>query len=207
MNVGLFFGSFNPIHTGHLIIANWVLNETDIEKIWLVVSPQNPFKSEQDLLSEVHRLTLVQKAILGDERMEASDVEFELPRPSYTFRTLSLLKEKYPANTFFMILGSDSFQDLAKWKNFESIVSNHKMVVFQRPGIDVKNEINAQIEILDAPLLEISSTNIRELIKNKKFDKSKLEELKDASRSLESEITRLAPLRALRNEPPVVFKV
>ena len=168
MNVGLFFGSFNPIHTGHLIIANWVLNETDIEKIWLVVSPQNPFKSEQDLLSEVHRLTLVQKAILGDERMEASDVEFELPRPSYTFRTLSLLKEKYPANTFFIIMGSDSFQDLAKWKNFESIVSNHKMVVFERPGIDVKNEINAQIEILDAPLLEISSTNIRELIKNKK---------------------------------------
>jgi nicotinate-nucleotide adenylyltransferase len=168
MNVGLFFGSFNPIHTGHLIIANWVLNETDIDKIWLVISPQNPFKSDQDLLSEVHRLMLVKEAILGDDRMAASDVEFELPKPSYTFRTLSLLREKYPANTFSIVLGSDSFQDLAKWKNFESIVSNHKIVIFKRPGTDVKNKIDAQIEILNAPLLDISSTKIRELIKNKK---------------------------------------
>ena len=168
MNVGLFFGSFNPIHTGHLIIANSVLNETDIEKIWLVVSPQNPFKSEQDLLSDVHRLTLVQKAILGDQRIEVSDIEFELSRPSYTFRTLSLLEEKHPDNTFFLIMGSDSFQNLDQWKNFESIVSNHKIFIFQRPGSRVTNNINAQIEILTAPMLEISSTNIRELIKNKK---------------------------------------
>jgi nicotinate-nucleotide adenylyltransferase len=168
MNVGLFFGSFNPIHTGHLIIANWILNETDIEKIWLVVSPQNPFKSAQDLLHEVDRLKLVQKAISDDQRIEATDVEFELPRPSYTFRTLLLLKEKFPANTFSLIMGSDSFQDLRKWKNFESIVNNHKIFIFQRPGFEVKNNINAQIEILSAPMLEISSTNIRELIKNKK---------------------------------------
>lgn len=168
MNVGLFFGSFNPIHTGHLIIANWVLNETYIDKIWLVVSPQNPFKAEQNLLSEVHRLALVQKAILGDDRMEASNAEFDLPKPSYTFRTLSLLREKYPADTFSIVLGSDSFRDLVKWKNFESIVSNHKIIIFQRPGTDVKNDINAQIEILNAPLLDISSTKIRELIKNQK---------------------------------------
>jgi nicotinate-nucleotide adenylyltransferase len=168
MNVGLFFGSFNPIHTGHLIIANSVLNETDIEMIWLVVSPQNPFKSEQDLLSDVHRLTLVEKAILGDHRIEVSDIEFELSKPSYTFRTLSLLEEKYPGNTFFLIMGSDSFQSLDQWKNFESIVSTHKIFIFRRLGFDVTNNINAQIKVLNAPMLEISSTDIRELIKNKK---------------------------------------
>src|SRR5215471_7833722 len=130
MNIGLFFGSFNPIHTGHLIIANWVLNETELDKIWFVVSPQNPFKSENDLLSEADRLMLVQKAIIGDERIEASDVEFELSKPSYTHRTLSLLKEKYSENTFILIMGSDSFHDLHKWKNFESIVSNHKIFIF-----------------------------------------------------------------------------
>src|SRR5215468_1204152 len=132
MNIGLFFGSFNPIHTGHLIIANWVLNETELDKIWLVVSPQNPFKSEHDLLREVDRLMLVEKAIAGDQRMEASDVEFELSKPSYTYRTLSLLKEKYPHETFFLIMGGDSFEDLHKWKNFESILSNHKIFVFPR---------------------------------------------------------------------------
>jgi nicotinate-nucleotide adenylyltransferase len=168
MNVGLFFGSFNPIHTGHLIIANWVLNETDIEKIWLVVSPQNPFKLERDLLSEGHRLTLAQKGVSGDQRLEVSDIEFELSKPSYTFLTLSLLKEKFPGNTFFLIMGSDSFQSLDQWKNFESIVSNHKIFIYKRLGFEVTNKINAEIEILNTPLLEISSTNIRELIKNKK---------------------------------------
>jgi len=168
MNVGLFFGSFNPIHTGHLIIANWVLNETNVEKIWFVVSPQNPFKLEEDLLSEVHRLTLVQKAISGDQRIEASDIEFGFSKPSYTFRTLSLLQEKYPNNSFSLIMGSDSFKSLHLWKNFESIVSDHKIYIFQRPGSSVVNNTNAQIEILNAPILEISSTDIRELIKNKK---------------------------------------
>src|SRR5215468_9722590 len=110
MNVGLFFGSFNPIHTGHLIIANWVLNDTTLATVWFVISPQNPFKSEQDLLSEIHRLTLVQKAILGDQRIDASDIEFKLSKPSYTFRTLSLLREMYPDNSFSLIMGSDSFQ-------------------------------------------------------------------------------------------------
>jgi nicotinate-nucleotide adenylyltransferase len=168
MNVGLYFGSFNPIHTGHLILANWILNETEIEKIWLVVSPQNPFKSGEDLLSEDARLALVQKAISDDQRIEASNIEFELPKPSYTFRTLLLLKEKFPTNTFSLIMGSDSFQDLGKWKNFESIVSSHKIFIFQRLGFEVKNEINAQIEVLNAPILEISSTDIRELIRSKK---------------------------------------
>jgi nicotinate-nucleotide adenylyltransferase len=168
MNVGLFFGSFNPIHTGHLIIANWVLNETRIEKIWIVVSPQNPFKQEQDLLSDVDRLALVQKAVAEDRRIEVSDVEFQLPKPSYTSRTLSIFREKFPGNTFFLIMGSDSFQDLHKWKDFESIVSNHRILIFQRPDFKVNNNINAQIDILKAPLLEISSTNIRGLIRNAK---------------------------------------
>src|SRR5215471_20777862 len=146
MRIGLFFGSFNPIHIGHLIIANWVLNETDLDKIWLVVSPQNPFKAESDLLSEIDRLALVQKAIMGDPRIVGSDIEFQLSKPSYTYRTLTLLKENYPGNTFFLIMGSDSFQDLHKWKNFESIVSNHKILIFQRLGFDVTNNINAQIQ-------------------------------------------------------------
>jgi nicotinate-nucleotide adenylyltransferase len=168
MNIGLFFGSFNPIHTGHLIIANWILNETDIQKIWLVISPQNPFKLEQELLSEVDRLKLVQKAITGDPRIEASDVEFELQKPSYTYRTLALLREKFPRNTFYLMMGSDSFQDLNKWKNFESIIKDHKILIFRRPGFDVNNSLNAQIQILNAPMLEISSTQIRELIRRNK---------------------------------------
>jgi nicotinate-nucleotide adenylyltransferase len=113
-------------------------------------------------------LTLVQKAISDDQRIATTDVEFELPRPSYTFRTLLLLKEKFPADTFSLIMGSDSFQGLREWKNYESIVSHHKIFIFQRRGFEVKNNINAQIEILNAPILEISSTNIRELIKSKK---------------------------------------
>jgi len=168
MNVGLFFGSFNPVHVGHLIIANWVLNETHVEKIWMVVSPQNPFKQEQDLLSDVDRLALVQKAVEDDHRIEVSDVEFQLPKPSYTSRTLSLFREKYAGNTFFLIMGSDNFQGLHKWKDVESIVSNHTILIFQRPAFEVENNINAQIEILKAPMLEISSTNIRDLIKNQK---------------------------------------
>lgn len=168
MKIALYFGSFNPIHIGHLIIANAVLNETDVAKIWIVVSPQNPFKRDEDLLDETIRLSLVQKAISGDSRLEASDVEFNLPTPSYTFRTLSHLKEAWPQNSFSLVMGSDSFFQLNEWKNFESIVSNHKIFVYRRPGFEINNNINADISILNAPLLDISSTDIRELIKGRK---------------------------------------
>jgi len=168
MKVGLYFGSFNPIHIGHLIIANHVLNETDLQKIWFVVSPQNPFKKSDSLLNEYNRFHLVQKAIEGDDRLKASDIEFQLPKPSYTSHTLAYLREKYPNYQFSIIMGSDSFQNLGKWKNAEAIIENYPIIVYNRPGFPVKNTLKAQVEIMDAPLLEISATHIRDLIKTGK---------------------------------------
>ena len=168
MKIGLYFGSFNPIHVGHLIIANHILNAALVEKIWFVVSPQNPFKESAGLLNEYHRLHLVQKAIENDPRLKASDIEFNLPRPSYTIHTLAYLKEKYPQHSFSIILGSDSFQNLAKWKNAEVLAANHEFLVYQRPGFEVNNNLNASIQVMDAPLLQISATHIRELSKNGK---------------------------------------
>ena len=168
MKVGLYFGSFNPIHTGYLIIANHILNETDLKKVWFMVSPQNPFKTSNSLLNEYDRFHLVQKAIEGDLRMKASDIEFSLPKPSYTVATLAYLKEKYPGYEFSIIMGSDSFQNLSKWKNPEVIVRDYPIIIYRRPGFEIINEMSAKIEIMDAPLLEISATHIRELIRNGK---------------------------------------
>lgn len=168
MNVGLYFGSFNPIHVGHLIIANHVLNETSLDKIWFVVSPQNPFKKNASLLNEYDRLHLVRTAIEGDARMKASDIEFYLPKPSYTIDTLAHLQEKYPAHDFSIIMGSDSLKNIDKWKNAEVIMSNFPIYVYKRPGVEIKDLPRPHIKIIDAPLLEISATNIREMIKKGK---------------------------------------
>jgi nicotinate-nucleotide adenylyltransferase len=168
MKVGLFFGSFNPVHVAHLIIANHILNETDIEKIWFVISPQNPFKTESGLLNEYHRLHLVRIATEDDNRIKASDIEFSLPRPSYTSSTLAYLTEKHPEHEFFIIIGSDSFQNLHKWKNFEMIVKNFPIYVYIRPGFEVKNELGARLTILEAPLLQLSATLIRKYIQEGK---------------------------------------
>lgn len=168
MEVGLYFGSFNPIHIGHLIIANHILNEGNIEKLWFVVSPLNPFKSQASLMNEYERFHLLQKAIEGDYRLKALDIEFSLPRPSYTVHTLTYLKEKYQHHSFSIIMGSDSFQNLDKWKNPELIIDNHRIIVYKRPGFEVNNKLNARVTIMDAPLLEISSTHIRELVKSGK---------------------------------------
>lgn len=168
MRIGLFFGSFNPIHTGHLIIANHILNESNLDKIWLVISPQNPFKPSVTLLNEYDRFHLVQKAIESDNRLRASDIEFSLPKPSYTSHTLVYLKEKYPSNQFSIIMGSDSFQNLSNWKNSETIIKNHPIIIYKRPGFEINNDLNASVQIMNAPLLEISATYIRELIKNGK---------------------------------------
>lgn len=168
MKIGLYFGSFNPVHVAHLIIANHLLNETDIEKVWFVVSPQNPFKEEKSLLNEYHRLHLVKTAIQEDNRMKASDIEFNLPKPSYTTATLAYLKEKHPDHEFCIIMGSDSFQNLHKWKNFEVIVKNYEVYVYNRPGFEVNNNLNARLHMVDAPLLQLSATQIRQLIKEGK---------------------------------------
>ena len=168
MKTGLYFGSFNPIHNGHLIIANFLLNETDLSKIWFIVSPQNPFKQNNNLLNEYDRLHLVRLAIQDDIRMKVLDIEFKLPKPSYTSDTLIILSEKYPQNKFSIIMGSDSFQNINKWKNFEFIIKNYPILIYKRKGFDVKDTYQADIILLDSPLLEISATQIRNYIRDKK---------------------------------------
>ena len=168
MNTGLFFVSFNPIHVGHLIIANHILNETEIKKIWFIVSPQNPFKESKSLLSEYDRLHLVRLAIQDDNRIKCSEIEFNLSKPSYTSNTLAFLSEKYPDHEFSIIMGSDSYQNLDKWKNYEAIVNNYDVYVYRRKDHDIKSTIDKKPILLDAPLIEISASQIRENIKSGK---------------------------------------
>lgn len=168
MKIGLYFGSFNPVHIGHLIIANHVLNETELDKIWFIISPQNPFKENSSLLNEYDRLHLLRSAVEDDPRMKVSDIEFYLPRPSYTINTLTYLNEKYPDNVFFILMGSDSFQNIDKWKNYESILKNHTIYIYKRKGFEVNNDKNVRIRILDAPLVEISASGIRKMIRQGK---------------------------------------
>lgn len=168
MDIGLYFGSFNPLHTGHLIIANHVLNETSLQKIWFVVSPQNPFKNEDDLLSANKRLALVKRALLGDKRFFASGIEFKLSKPSFTINTLDHLIGKYPKHRFSIIMGGDNFLNLNKWKNARQIANKYEIFVYPRPGIKIQNTLKAKIEILKAPLMNISSSEIREMVKEGK---------------------------------------
>ncbi|GAB2840797.1 nicotinate-nicotinamide nucleotide adenylyltransferase [Ferruginibacter profundus] len=168
MKIGLYFGSFNPVHVGHLIIANHIINNTALDQVWFVVSPQNPFKTTASLLNEYQRLHMVNVAIEGETRLRASNVEFKLPKPSYTIDTLTYLREKYPDYEFAIIMGSDGFQNINKWKNYENLVKNYSFYIYKRPGFDVLETFGANTTILNAPLLDISSTEIRKLIKEKK---------------------------------------
>jgi nicotinate-nucleotide adenylyltransferase len=168
MKVGLYFGSFNPIHIGHLIVASHVANHTDMQQVWFVVSPQNPLKPAAGLLNEYHRLHLVRLAIEDDPRLKVSDVEFKLPKPSYTIDTLTYLQEKYPQHEFSIIIGSDGFQNLSKWKNFELLVQNHSFIIYKRPGFEITDDFDAKIQVLKAPMLDISATEIRNNIKEGK---------------------------------------
>ena len=169
MQIGLYFGSFNPIHHGHLIIANHVYQHTSLQQIWFVVTPQNPFKQNHQLLNEYQRLHLVQLAIDGEDHLRASDIEFKLPKPSYTIDTLTYLSEKYPQHQFSIVLGGDSFQNLSKWKNGDLILRDYPIYVYGRPGFEIVTPNDAkQVTILDAPLLELSSTRIRQAIRDKK---------------------------------------
>ena len=168
MNIGLYFGSFNPIHIGHLIIANHVLNETTINKIWFIVSPQNPFKESKTLLNEFDRLHLVRLATQDDNRIKCSDIEFNLPKPSYTSNTLAFLSEKYPEHQFSIIMGSDSYQNLDKWKNYETIINNYPVYVYKREGHEIKKTFDKEAVILNAPIIQISASQIREHIRSAK---------------------------------------
>ena len=168
MNIGLYFGSFNPVHIGHLIIANHVVNNTDLNQVWFVVSPQNPFKPASTLLNEYHRLHMIKSAIEGENKLRASSIEFKLPKPSYTVDTLAYLKEKHPEHRFSLVMGSDGYQNIDKWKNADLILKQYLVYIYMRPGFEVMNKMGAEPVILKAPLLDISSTRIRDMIREKK---------------------------------------
>ncbi len=168
MHIGLYFGSFNPIHIGHLIIANQVVENSDVDKIWFVVSPHNPLKDAHSLLNEYDRLHLVELAIQDNNKFRASNVEFHLPKPSYTIDTLTYLTERFPLEQFSVVMGSDSFQNLPRWKNYEQLIKHYSFIVYNRPGFDIKDTLGANITLVDAPLLEISSTYVRKQIRENK---------------------------------------
>src|ERR1700739_1424582 len=167
---GLFFGSFNPIHIGHLVIAEYMVEFTNLDKVWFVISPQNPLKPEKSLLSETHRLQMVRRAIEFDNRFKASTIEFDMPRPSYTINTLTHLKEKYPKQEFALIMGADNITTLHKWKNYEQLLEQFEIYVYPRKeSFDIPAYAQRpSVHITEAPVMEISSTFIRNAIKDKK---------------------------------------
>ncbi len=167
MKIGLYFGSFNPIHIGHLIIGNYIAEHTSVDQVWFVVSPQNPLKKSSTLLNEYQRLHLVKLAVEGNSKLKVSDIEFKLPRPSYTIDTLVYLQEKYPPHQFTIIIGSDSFCNINKWKNHEKLLSDFLFYVYLRPSFSVDTKFS-NVTILQAPMLEISSTQVRSFIKQGK---------------------------------------
>ena len=170
--IGLFFGSFNPIHMGHLILANYILENTDMEELWFVVSPQNPFKDKKSLLKDHNRLDMVQLALKNYPKMRVSNVEFSLPKPSYTIDTLTYLHEKYPEVSFALIMGEDNLKSIKKWKNAETLVNNHQIIIYPRVlDLDEKNPKSFEhenISKIEAPIIELSATKIREMIKEGK---------------------------------------
>lgn len=180
MKIGLYFGTFNPIHVGHLIIANYMAEYTDLDKVWLVVSPQNPLKEKSSLLADYHRLMLVKIAIEDNAKLEACDIEFHLDKPSYTVHTLAYLKEKFPQHEFSLIMGEDNLRTLHKWKNHEMILNDHNVYVY--PRVLTEQEIDElkdyheisplkdhdNIRVCDAPVMKVSASFIRKAIRDKK---------------------------------------
>lgn len=164
--IGLFFGTFNPIHTGHLILANHFAYRANLDEVWLVVTPQSPFKTRHTLLDQYLRLDLVHRAIADNDRLRASDIEFKLPAPHYTVNTLVHLQEMFPQFRFSIIMGEDNLVGLNKWKNYEYLLENHKILVYPRIGNESASLLDhPAVTLVDAPRLEISSSKIRELLK------------------------------------------
>lgn len=169
MEVGLFFGSFNPIHTGHMIIANLVKETTNVKEVWFIVSPQNPFKKNKRLLHEFDRLDLVRAAIADDYDFKVSDIEFNMPKPNYTINTLTLLKEKYPDKNFHLIIGEDNLESFPKWKNHDQILEHFSLIVYPRKNAKPNQLMDHEkVVMIDAPEVDISATLIRKLVKEKK---------------------------------------
>lgn len=167
MKIGLFFGSFNPIHIGHLVIANTMAYHTDIQKVWFVVSPQNPHKMDSDLLHSFDRYDIVRKAIDDNPRFGITDVEFHLPQPNYTVHTLTVLAEKYPQHEFVLIIGEDNLATFHKWKNYQAILEYYELYVYPRPGIErVPLRDHPKVKYLKAPLLDISATYVRNCLRS-----------------------------------------
>lgn len=166
---GLFFGSFNPIHIGHMILAEYMVEHTDLEEIWFIVSPLNPLKEKKGLLADYHRLAMVNIAVEDDARMRSSNIEFTMPQPSYTIDTLAYLGEKYPDRKFVLIGGTDILPSFHKWKNYELLLENYSIYIYNRPKYD-KGEYagHPNIKFFEAPLMEISASFIRHAIKNGK---------------------------------------
>ncbi|PIB36517.1 nicotinic acid mononucleotide adenylyltransferase [Reichenbachiella sp. 5M10] len=163
--VGLFFGSFNPIHIGHMIIAQAIIDSGSVDELWFVVSPQNPFKKSKSLLHEFDRYDMVQAAIQDQPKMKVSDVEFGMPKPNYTVKTLAVLAEKHPDKQFKLIMGEDNLTHFHKWKNYESILAYHSLLIYPRPNARApKIDLQDKIEMIKAPMLHISATFIREAI-------------------------------------------
>lgn len=164
MRVGLFFGSFNPIHVGHLMLAQHMVNFADVDEVWLVVSPQNPFKQDVELADTQHRLNMARLAVGDNEKIKISEVELSLPKPSYTIDTLRALEKEYPEIEFSIIMGADNLMGLNRWKEAETLLSRYRIIVYPRPGYEAKEPEGAHIEIVDAPQVDISSTQLRRWI-------------------------------------------
>ena len=170
-NIGLYFGTFNPIHIGHLIIANHMVENSDLDEIWMVVTPHNPFKKKSSLLDNHHRLEMVYKATEDYDKIKPSDIEFNLPQPNYTVHTLAHISDKYPDYNFNLIMGEDNLKSLHKWKNYETILEHHNVYVYPRISegkVETQFDNHSKIHRVEAPIVEISSTMIRNGIKNKK---------------------------------------
>jgi nicotinate-nucleotide adenylyltransferase len=169
MKIGLFFGSFNPIHVGHLIIANTMAENTDLDQVWFVVSPQNPFKKANSLLHEFDRLDMVKMAIDDNYKLKATDIEFNLPKPSYTIDTLTYIQEKFSQHEFRLIIGGDNLSQFKRWKNYEQILEYYGLYVYPRPNSEISGlEEHPNVTMVEAPLLDISATFIRNSIKDHK---------------------------------------
>ncbi|ROI09343.1 nicotinate-nucleotide adenylyltransferase [Chryseobacterium sp. H3056] len=170
--IGLFFGSFNPIHIGHLILANYILENTDMDELWFVVSPQNPFKEKKSLLKDHNRLDMVQLSVKNYPKMRASNVEFSLPQPSYSIDTLTYLKEKHPDYHFALIMGEDNLKTLPKWKNAQTLIENYQIIVYPRLSEESEKEkkmpLHGDISLIKAPIIELSATEIRKMLKEGK---------------------------------------
>lgn len=181
MKIGLYFGTYNPIHVGHLIIANYMADFTELDQVWLVVTPQNPLKKKNTLLEDYHRLAMVEIAVEDNTKLTASNIEFKLPQPSYTSNTLAYLKEKHPKHEFSLIMGEDNLRTLHKWKNFDEILNNHMIYVYPRAlteqertevfeETETENTLDQHKNVIvcDAPVMKVSASFIRKAIKDKK---------------------------------------